>query len=179
MSELPDFDNDRSGFRAYVHKELRRAYDIGGMWALDEAWRLLGTWLGPSCAAIVLRHRAGETVYEDRTIISFAADYWPLTVLEGRARKARGLLPEDDEDDVNEEIDELPEADACDAAVDHPAHYQFHGHEVIDVIEAWGLDFCRGNAVKYIARAGRKGSYVEDLKKAVWYLQREIDRHSR
>ena len=91
MSELPDFDNDRSGFRAYVHKELRRAYDIGGMWALDEAWRLLGTWLGPSCAAIVLRHRAGETVYEDRTIISFATDYWPLTVLEGRARKARGL----------------------------------------------------------------------------------------
>lgn len=44
------------------------------------------------------------------------------------------------------------------------------------MIEAWDLGFCLGNALKYIARAGRKGSRIEDLKKARWYLGREIAR---
>lgn len=50
--------------------------------------------------------------------------------------------------------------------------------EVIDVIEAWGLNFHRGNAVKYIARAGKKDptKEIEDLKKAEWYIHREIQR---
>ena len=62
-------------------------------------------------------------------------------------------------------------------AVDHPDHYRRDtGHEAIDVIEAWGLGFSLGNAVKYIARAGHKGDAVEDLEKARWYLDREIDR---
>ena len=60
--------------------------------------------------------------------------------------------------------------------VSHPDHYTFGKYEVIDVIEDWGLDFCRANALKYIARAGRKENEVQDLKKAVWYLQREISR---
>jgi hypothetical protein len=59
-------------------------------------------------------------------------------------------------------------------AVDHPAHYQGNGMEAINVIEAFGLGFCLGNAIKYILRAGRKGDAVEDLKKARWYLDREI-----
>jgi hypothetical protein len=60
--------------------------------------------------------------------------------------------------------------------VDHPAHYggAENPHEAIKVIEAWGLGFCLGNAVKYISRAGKKGDAVEDLKKARWYLDREI-----
>lgn len=59
--------------------------------------------------------------------------------------------------------------------VDHPSHYGGDTtYEAIKVIEAWRLGFCLGNAVKYICRAGKKGSSVEDLKKAVWYLQREI-----
>ena len=49
--------------------------------------------------------------------------------------------------------------------VNHPAHYTFGKFEVIDVIEDWKLGFHLGNAVKYIARAGRKGSRIEDLKK--------------
>jgi hypothetical protein len=48
--------------------------------------------------------------------------------------------------------------------------------EAIDVIEAFSLGFRLGNAVKYILRAGRKGEAVEDLKKARWYLDREISR---
>lgn len=63
-------------------------------------------------------------------------------------------------------------------AVDHPAHYggADNPYEAIKVIEAWGLDknFCLGNTVKYIARAEHKGSTLEDLKKARWYLDREI-----
>lgn len=63
--------------------------------------------------------------------------------------------------------------------VDHPDYYRKDtGHEAIDVIEAWGLGFCLGNAVKYIARAGLKGNAVEDLQKARWYLDREIRRRT-
>lgn len=63
-------------------------------------------------------------------------------------------------------------------AVKHPSHYggADNPYEVIKVIEAWGLNFHLGNAVKYIGRAGKKSKYKEDLQKAVWYLQREIDR---
>lgn len=62
--------------------------------------------------------------------------------------------------------------------IDHPAHYggAANPYEAIKVIEAWKLGFCLGNAVKYIARAGRKdpNAELEDLKKARWYLDREI-----
>lgn len=60
--------------------------------------------------------------------------------------------------------------------VNHPAHYQSGGIEAIDVIEAFELGFNLGNAAKYILRAGRKGDALEDLKKAHWYLHREIAR---
>ena len=60
--------------------------------------------------------------------------------------------------------------------VDHPAHYggADNPYEAIKVIEAWGLNFHLGNTVKYISRAGKKGAPLEDLKKARWYLDREI-----
>lgn len=61
--------------------------------------------------------------------------------------------------------------------VNHPLHYGGDTtYEVIKVLEAWGLDksFCLGNTVKYIARAGKKGNTIEDLEKALWYLNREI-----
>ena len=62
--------------------------------------------------------------------------------------------------------------------VNHPSHYTYGKIEVIDAIEAWGLNFHRGNAVKYIARAGKKDptKEIEDLKKAEWYIHREIQR---
>ena len=61
-------------------------------------------------------------------------------------------------------------------AVDHPAHYggADNPYEAIKVIEAWGLGFCLGNTVKYISRAGKKDAPLQDLKKARWYLDREI-----
>lgn len=60
--------------------------------------------------------------------------------------------------------------------VNHPPHYNAGRFEVIDVIEDWRLGFHLGNAVKYIARAEHKGSALEDLRKARWYLDREITR---
>lgn len=61
-------------------------------------------------------------------------------------------------------------------SVDHPAHYAFGKIEVIDAIEDWRLNFHQGNVVKYIARAKHKGCELEDLRKARWYLDREIKR---
>ena len=62
--------------------------------------------------------------------------------------------------------------------VNHPAHYTFGNIEVIDFIEDKKLGFHLGNAVKYISRAGRKdpARTVEDLRKAAWYLNRQIER---
>lgn len=64
------------------------------------------------------------------------------------------------------------------SAVDHPSHYggADNPYEAIKVIEAWALGFDLGNVVKYIARSDKKGNRAEDLKKAAWYLQREIER---
>ena len=59
--------------------------------------------------------------------------------------------------------------------VDHPPHYNQSSIEVIDAIEAWELDFHDGNVVKYLVRAKHKGHELEDLQKALWYLQRKID----
>lgn len=60
--------------------------------------------------------------------------------------------------------------------VNHPKHYTAHpsGVECIQVTEH--MNFCRGNAIKYVWRAGEKGNEVEDLKKARWYIDREIKR---
>jgi len=58
--------------------------------------------------------------------------------------------------------------------VNSPPHYTAGGIETIDFIEAKGLNYNLGNAVKYITRAGLKGDRVEDLKKAKWYIEREI-----
>lgn len=59
-------------------------------------------------------------------------------------------------------------------AVKKPAHYHSGGIEVIDVIEAFDLNFRLGNAVKYLLRAGKKGNAAEDLRKARQYIGREI-----
>ena len=58
--------------------------------------------------------------------------------------------------------------------VNHPPHYKAGGIETIDFIEAKSLNYNLGNVVKYITRADLKGNKLEDLKKAQWYLAREI-----
>jgi len=58
--------------------------------------------------------------------------------------------------------------------VNHPAHYKVGGIETIDFIEAKQLTYNLGNVVKYVTRADHKDNRVEDLEKAAWYLNREI-----
>lgn len=58
--------------------------------------------------------------------------------------------------------------------VENPPHYTHGSIEPISVIEDWRLGFCLGNVVKYLARADHKGSPIADMKKARWYLDREI-----
>lgn len=62
--------------------------------------------------------------------------------------------------------------------INHPSHYTDGKIEVIDFIEDKQLNFHRGNAIKYIARAGKKNkeTEIEDLGKAIWYINREIQR---
>ena len=60
--------------------------------------------------------------------------------------------------------------------VNHPAHYRTGGIETIDFIEAKNLNYHLGNVVKYITRADHKGDRLENLKKAQWYLNREIEK---
>ena len=57
--------------------------------------------------------------------------------------------------------------------VDHPSHYN-QGIETIEYIESWSMNFNTGNVIKYVTRAGHKNDRLEDLKKARWYLDREI-----
>lgn len=89
------------------------------------------------------------------------------------------ILLEDEEFGLTFGEDELRPADIKpqNDVVDHPAHYtQYKGVEVIQLTEQ--MNFNRGNAVKYIARAGLKdpSKEIEDLKKAAWYIEREINR---
>ena len=73
-----------------------------------------------------------------------------------------------DQDKGRDEIHDDP--------INHPAHYTYGGIEVIDFLEACDFPFHLANAVKYISRAGRKdpSKTVEDLSKAVWYINRYI-----
>ncbi len=76
--------------------------------------------------------------------------------------------------EVERQLDNVSEFDS----VGHPEHYNSHpsGIETIEITEH--LNFCLGNAVKYILRCDLKGKPTEDLEKAVWYLKREIERRN-
>lgn len=80
-------------------------------------------------------------------------------------------------DPARRSLDAAVEAANKPDMVNHPPHYTFYqGLEIIDLTEQ--MNFCKGNAVKYICRAGLKNpdTEIEDLEKAIWYLKREIER---
>jgi len=62
-------------------------------------------------------------------------------------------------------------------SVNHPKHYggENNPYEAIKVIEAWDANFNIGNVLKYISRCGKKDSAIQELEKALWYLNREIE----
>ena len=64
--------------------------------------------------------------------------------------------------------------------VNHPSHYKVGGIEAIDYIQAKltpeeFVGYCKGNALKYISRAGHKADAAEDTRKAIWYLKRLLN----
>ena len=59
-------------------------------------------------------------------------------------------------------------------SVNKPKHYNVGDIEVIDFIDSWNLNFNLGNVIKYVARCNYKGSKIEDLQKAIFYIEREI-----
>lgn len=61
-----------------------------------------------------------------------------------------------------------------DEAVNHPSHYNMGSIEAIDAIEDWDLGFSLGNAIKYIVRHRHKGTPIQDLRKAIWYIEYRI-----
>lgn len=76
------------------------------------------------------------------------------------------------------QVAEISHPDHTGDLVNHPPHYKVGGIETIDFIEAKSLDYHLGNVVKYITRADHKGSKLDDLKKAQWYLNRAIENES-
>ena len=76
---------------------------------------------------------------------------------------------------MNLNLDGLMKPEPEHDPVNHPSHYCDGGIETIDFIEAKNLPYHLGNAVKYISRAGKKDDEVQDLKKAVWYINRYIE----
>ena len=92
--------------------------------------------------------------YDDKRHALYCDDGKPLLIL-----KCDKLEFDFDEDDV----------------VNHPSHYTQGKIEVIDYIEDKKLGYHLGNVVKYVSRAGHKNNALEDLKKARWYLNREIE----
>lgn len=111
----------------------------------------------------VLRKMNDETCYKHALLLSGdnfrIFKYWPVCGVE------------------DGHMEELEKDMKALEAVDHPQHYHPGVYEAINVIEAWELGFSLGNAVKYISRAGKKdpAKEVEDLNKAIWYIQRHID----
>ena len=77
--------------------------------------------------------------------------------------------------EAEEIVADVNQAIAQHDSVNHPKHYTAGGIETIDFIEAKKLGYNLGNVVKYITRSDYKGNKLEDLRKAQWYLTREIN----
>ncbi len=95
-----------------------------------------------------------KCAWQGREIEQLAAICW---LIGGKCEKC-GFIPEQEQ-------------------VSHPQHYggEDNPYEAIKVIEAWSLGFNLGNTLKYISRHEHKGVALQDLKKAQWYLNREIE----
>lgn len=98
-------------------------------------------------------------VYESRFTNYIPIDYYQL--------EDGWVIAEEDIISINDYTNDFDE-------IQKAKHYNMYPVEVIDLVEH--MNFCRGNVIKYVARAEFKGSELKDLKKALYYLQREIKR---
>jgi hypothetical protein len=123
------------------------------------------------------------TVYKQKWILkrqlASGVDLSSLKVRRGRPRKNKLIDLSKAGSPLNTPDPKMPNFTPKHDLVNHPAHYTDGGIEVIDFIEAKRLGYHLGNVVKYICRAGKKGTNngLEDLRKAQWYLKRAIERN--
>ena len=89
------------------------------------------------------------------------------------ARTCQALTPSENIERANKYLNKTNETIPSDN-VNKPSHYNTGTIEVIEVIEDWKLNFNLGNAIKYIGRCEHKNNKKEDIKKAIWYLEREL-----
>ncbi|MGA4541314.1 DUF3310 domain-containing protein [Uniformispora flossi] len=135
---------------------------------------VVGCGLGPDHEG---RHKGTDGVTRDYEWDVFDAYEARNNKLDWRRRVIRPAVDEDGEaGEPNEALREAAQRrrSVVADAVNHPSHYNQHPVECIVIAET--MSFCQGNALKYLWRAGSKGPEIEDLKKAAWYVQREIDR---
>lgn len=102
-----------------------------------------------------MKHKVGDKVYEleSEKMLELLEEKQPEQVLKEQVRQ------------IEKENEDL---------IHNPPHYNYSKYEPINVIKAWNLDFDLGNVVKYIARCNHKGNKLQDLYKALEYLQHEI-----
>jgi hypothetical protein len=123
------------------------------------------------------------TAYKQKWILkkqlASGVDLSSLKVRRGRPRKNKLIDLSKAGSPLNTPDPKMPNFTPKHDLVNHPAHYTDGGIEVIDFIEAKRLGYHLGNVVKYICRAGKKGTNngLEDLRKAQWYLKRAIERN--
>ena len=103
-------------------------------------------------------------------------DYWGELQ---RSKSPEGILPSTQVEPILSAVESERDRTAQDM-VNSPDHYTAGGVETIDSIQASMLRgefqaYCRGNAIKYLSRAGRKGPAREDIRKAVWYLEKWLE----
>jgi hypothetical protein len=130
--------------------------------------------------------KSRATIYSQRWILkkqlASGVGLASLKARRGRPRKQRPIMLDEikmNPDTVAKLVVAATTGKRVTDAVNHPPHYTDGGVEVIDFIEAKRLGYHLGNVVKYICRAGKKGtnSGMEDLRKAQWYLKRAIERN--
>ncbi len=91
-------------------------------------------------------------------------------------RAKKNFTYEDARQELNQKFDDFG-AQTSPLSVDmvaQPPHYTHGRYQTIEIIEDWNLNFHCGNALKYISRHKHKGNPVEDIEKAIWYLQRYL-----
>ena len=94
----------------------------------------------------------------------------PFVIIHG---SCQDLTPTQNIERANKYLNKINETIPTDN-VNNPSHYNTGTIEVIEVIEDWKLNFNLGNAIKYIGRCEHKNNKEEDIKKAIWYLEREL-----
>jgi hypothetical protein len=121
----------------------------------------------------------GKTIEQIAKAVKVKSQYvYYIRWMDQKAKKSSKIIEAAQE--MKTTLDALDKIKDKPDPVNHPPHYKAGGIETIDFIEAKDLNYRLGNVVKYVSRAGKKDSDpIQDLEKAAWYLQREIDARKR